>query len=94
MVVHNGRGQMMSAFIAVKKGIGRGKDHNSSPTQVLERGRRLRKDKIVLKLGDGKTIAAEVVGSLNLAISDHIRIELWKEARSGLVRECASRSVN
>ena len=31
---------------------------------------------MVLRLGDGKAVAAEIVGSLNLAISNHIRIEL------------------
>ncbi|KAL2230624.1 UNVERIFIED_CONTAM: hypothetical protein Sindi_1656800, partial [Sesamum indicum] len=54
-----------------KRGIGRGSAHNSSPTQVLERDRRLRKDEMVLRLGDGKAVAAEAIGSVNLAISDH-----------------------
>ncbi|KAL0440044.1 UNVERIFIED_CONTAM: hypothetical protein Slati_2487400 [Sesamum latifolium] len=44
--------------------------------QVLERSRKLRKDEMILRLGDGKVIAAEAVGSLSLVISDHIRIEL------------------
>ncbi|KAL0453683.1 UNVERIFIED_CONTAM: Retrovirus-related Pol polyprotein from transposon TNT 1-94 [Sesamum latifolium] len=50
--------------------------HNSSPTQVLERSRRLSKDEMILRLGDGKAIATEAVGSLSLVISNHIRIEL------------------
>ncbi|KAL0448674.1 UNVERIFIED_CONTAM: hypothetical protein Slati_1423800 [Sesamum latifolium] len=44
--------------------------------QVLERSRRLSKDEMILRLGDGKAIAAEALGSLNLVISDHTRIEL------------------
>ncbi|KAL2252795.1 UNVERIFIED_CONTAM: hypothetical protein Sindi_0074200 [Sesamum indicum] len=45
--VQSGRGQMMFAFIAVKRGIGRGSTHNFSPTHVLERSRRLSKDKMI-----------------------------------------------
>ncbi|KAL0281726.1 UNVERIFIED_CONTAM: Retrovirus-related Pol polyprotein from transposon TNT 1-94 [Sesamum radiatum] len=70
------RGQMMCAFIAMKRGIGRGTVHNSSPTQVLQRSRKLRKDEMVLRLGDGKAVAAEAVGSLSLVVSNHVRIEL------------------
>ncbi|KAL0391243.1 UNVERIFIED_CONTAM: Retrovirus-related Pol polyprotein from transposon TNT 1-94 [Sesamum calycinum] len=43
---------------------------------VLDRSRKLSKDEMILRLGDGKTVAVEAVGSLNLVISDHIRIEL------------------
>ncbi|KAL0411236.1 UNVERIFIED_CONTAM: hypothetical protein Slati_3713300, partial [Sesamum latifolium] len=64
--VLSGRRQMMCACIAKEKGIGRGSVHNSSPTQVLERSRRLSKDEMILRLGDGKAVAAEVVGSLRL----------------------------
>ncbi|KAL0355562.1 UNVERIFIED_CONTAM: hypothetical protein Sradi_4003100 [Sesamum radiatum] len=60
----------------MERGIGRGTVHNSSPTQVLERSRKLSKDEMVLRLGDGKAVAAEAVGSLSLVISDHIRIIL------------------
>ncbi|KAL0455965.1 UNVERIFIED_CONTAM: hypothetical protein Slati_0935700 [Sesamum latifolium] len=59
-----------------ERGIGRRSAHNSSPTQVLERSRRLSKDVMILRLGDGKAVAAKAVGSLNLVISDYIRIEL------------------
>ncbi|KAL2247900.1 UNVERIFIED_CONTAM: Retrovirus-related Pol polyprotein from transposon TNT 1-94 [Sesamum indicum] len=51
--------------------IGRGSAHDSSPTKMLERSRKLSKDEMILKLGDGKAVDAEVVGSLDLAISDH-----------------------
>ncbi|KAL0405945.1 UNVERIFIED_CONTAM: hypothetical protein Slati_3908400 [Sesamum latifolium] len=44
--------------------------------QVLERSRKLSKDEMILRLGDGKVVAAEAVGSLSLVVSDHIRIEL------------------
>ncbi|KAL0439183.1 UNVERIFIED_CONTAM: hypothetical protein Slati_2401300 [Sesamum latifolium] len=63
---------MMCACIAKERGIRGGSVHNSSPIQVLERSRKLSKDEMVLKLGDGKAVAAEAVGSLSLVISDHV----------------------
>ncbi|KAL0394452.1 UNVERIFIED_CONTAM: hypothetical protein Slati_4411400 [Sesamum latifolium] len=57
---------MMCAFIAMERGTGRGSVHNSSPTQVLQRSRKLCKDQMILRLGDGKAVAAEAVGSLSL----------------------------
>ncbi|KAL0439374.1 UNVERIFIED_CONTAM: hypothetical protein Slati_2420400 [Sesamum latifolium] len=74
--VLSGRRQMMCACIAKEKGIGRESVHNSSPTQVLKRRRRLSKDEMILRLGDGKAVAAEAVGSLSLVVSNHIRIDL------------------
>ncbi|KAL0411378.1 UNVERIFIED_CONTAM: hypothetical protein Slati_3727500 [Sesamum latifolium] len=74
--VLRGRRQMMSACITKERGIGRGSAHNSSATQVLERSRRLSKNEMILRLGDGKAVAAEVMGSLSLVISGRIRIEL------------------
>ncbi|KAL0462921.1 UNVERIFIED_CONTAM: hypothetical protein Slati_0179700 [Sesamum latifolium] len=74
--VLNSRRQMMCACIVKERGIGRGSVHNSSPTQVLERSRKLSKDEMILRLGDGKAVAMEAMGSLSLVISDHIRIEL------------------
>ncbi|KAL0394380.1 UNVERIFIED_CONTAM: hypothetical protein Slati_4404200 [Sesamum latifolium] len=74
--VLNGRGQIMCACIAKERGIGRGSVYNSSPTQVLERSRKLSKDEMILRLGDGKGIAAEAIGSLSLVISDRIQIIL------------------
>ncbi|KAL0285393.1 UNVERIFIED_CONTAM: hypothetical protein Sradi_7174700 [Sesamum radiatum] len=71
---------MMSACIAKEKGIGIGSAHNSSPTQVLEKSRRLSKDEMILRLDEGKVVAAEVVGSLSLVVSDRIWIE-FKEYR-------------
>ncbi|KAL0420792.1 UNVERIFIED_CONTAM: hypothetical protein Slati_3102100 [Sesamum latifolium] len=50
--------------------------HSCNNLQVLERSRRLNKDEMILRLGDGKIVAAEAVGFLSLVISDHIRIEL------------------
>ncbi|KAK4400713.1 Retrovirus-related Pol polyprotein from transposon RE2 [Sesamum angolense] len=44
--------------------------------KVLEKSRKLSKDEMILKLGGGKVVAVEAVGSLSLVISDHIRIEL------------------
>ncbi|KAL0433125.1 UNVERIFIED_CONTAM: Retrovirus-related Pol polyprotein from transposon TNT 1-94 [Sesamum latifolium] len=42
----------------------------------LERSRWLSKDEMILRLGDGKAVAAEAVGSLRLVVSNHIRIDL------------------
>ncbi|KAL0455847.1 UNVERIFIED_CONTAM: hypothetical protein Slati_0923900 [Sesamum latifolium] len=50
--------------------------HICNNLQVLERSRRLSKIEMILRLGDGKAIAAEAVGSLSLVNSDHIGIEL------------------
>ncbi|KAL0434840.1 UNVERIFIED_CONTAM: Retrovirus-related Pol polyprotein from transposon RE2 [Sesamum radiatum] len=74
--VLSGQRQMMSACIAKERGIGRGSVHNSSPTQVLQRSRKLSNDKMILRLGDGKAVVAEAVGSLRLVVSSHIRIDL------------------
>ncbi|KAL0405601.1 UNVERIFIED_CONTAM: hypothetical protein Slati_3874000, partial [Sesamum latifolium] len=59
-----------------ERGIGRGSVHNSSPTQVLERSKKLSKDEMVLRLGDRKAVAAEAVGPLSLVVSNRIWIDL------------------
>ncbi|KAL0383833.1 UNVERIFIED_CONTAM: Retrovirus-related Pol polyprotein from transposon TNT 1-94, partial [Sesamum latifolium] len=53
---------------AAPKGKGKGK--------VLERSKRLSKDEMILRVGDGKVVAAEAVESLCLVVSNHIRIDL------------------
>ncbi|KAL0462479.1 UNVERIFIED_CONTAM: hypothetical protein Slati_0135500 [Sesamum latifolium] len=50
--------------------------HICNDLQVLQRSRKLSKDEVVLRLGDGKAVAAEAVGTINLVISDHVRLEL------------------
>ncbi|KAL0394449.1 UNVERIFIED_CONTAM: Retrovirus-related Pol polyprotein from transposon RE2 [Sesamum latifolium] len=50
--------------------------HICNDLQVLERSRRLSKDEMILRLGDGKAVAAEAMGSLRLVVSNHIRIDL------------------
>ncbi|KAL0439621.1 UNVERIFIED_CONTAM: hypothetical protein Slati_2445100 [Sesamum latifolium] len=70
--VLSGRGQMMCACIAKERGIRRGSVHNSFPSQVLERSRKLSKDEMVLRLGHGKAVAAEAMGSLSLVISNRM----------------------
>ncbi|KAL0386254.1 UNVERIFIED_CONTAM: hypothetical protein Sradi_3019700 [Sesamum radiatum] len=50
--------------------------HICNDLQVLQRSRKLSKDEMVLRLGDGKAVAAEAVGSLSLVVSNHVRIEL------------------
>ncbi|KAL0451356.1 UNVERIFIED_CONTAM: hypothetical protein Slati_1113700 [Sesamum latifolium] len=51
-------------------------DHTCNDLQVLERSRKLSRDEVVLKLGDGKAVAAEAVGIVHLVVSDQVRIEL------------------
>ncbi|KAL0400321.1 UNVERIFIED_CONTAM: hypothetical protein Sradi_2375400 [Sesamum radiatum] len=50
--------------------------HICNDLQVLQRSRKLSKDEMVLRLGDGKAVAAEAVGSLSLVVSNHVMIEL------------------
>ncbi|KAL0427662.1 UNVERIFIED_CONTAM: hypothetical protein Slati_2941000 [Sesamum latifolium] len=50
--------------------------HICNDLLVLERSRKLSKDEMILKLGDGKVFAAEAVGSLSLVVSNRIRIDL------------------
>ncbi|KAL0395116.1 UNVERIFIED_CONTAM: hypothetical protein Slati_4477800 [Sesamum latifolium] len=61
LTVLSGQGQMMSARIPKEMDIGRGSAYKSSPTQVLERSRKLSKGEMILKLGDRKAVAAEAV---------------------------------
>ncbi|KAL0361157.1 UNVERIFIED_CONTAM: hypothetical protein Sradi_3800200 [Sesamum radiatum] len=67
---------MMSVYIVGKRAIRRVSAPSSSPVQVLERSRKLSRDEVVLKLCDGKTVAAEATGIVHLIFSDHVRIEL------------------
>ncbi|KAL0404180.1 UNVERIFIED_CONTAM: hypothetical protein Sradi_2058800 [Sesamum radiatum] len=50
--------------------------HICNDLQVLQRSRKLSKDEMILRLGDGKAVAAEAVGSLRLVVCSHIRIDL------------------
>ncbi|KAL0440427.1 UNVERIFIED_CONTAM: Retrovirus-related Pol polyprotein from transposon TNT 1-94 [Sesamum latifolium] len=50
--------------------------HICNNLQVLERSRKLSKDEMVLRLGDGKAVVAEAVGSLSLVVCNRIRIDL------------------
>ncbi|KAL0439310.1 UNVERIFIED_CONTAM: hypothetical protein Slati_2414000 [Sesamum latifolium] len=50
--------------------------HICNNLRVLQRSRKLSKDEMILRLGDGKAIAAEAVGSLSLVVSNHVRIDL------------------
>ncbi|KAL0406011.1 UNVERIFIED_CONTAM: hypothetical protein Slati_3915000 [Sesamum latifolium] len=50
--------------------------HICNDLQVLQRSRKLSKDEMILRLGDGKVVAAETVGSLSLVVSNHVRIDL------------------
>ncbi|KAK4381044.1 hypothetical protein Sango_3005600 [Sesamum angolense] len=75
-VLSSSRGQTISAPIAVRKGIGRGIVPIYLPIKVLQRSRKLSKDEVVLRLGDGKAITAEAVGIINLVVSDRVRLEL------------------
>ncbi|KAL0405493.1 UNVERIFIED_CONTAM: hypothetical protein Slati_3863200 [Sesamum latifolium] len=68
--VLSGRRQMMSACIARKGALEEGV--STTPLQP----RKLSKDEMILRLADGKAVAAEAVGSLRLVVSSHIRIDL------------------
>ncbi|KAL0394865.1 UNVERIFIED_CONTAM: hypothetical protein Slati_4452700 [Sesamum latifolium] len=68
---------MICACIVKEMGIERGSVHNSSPTQVLERSRKLSKDEMILRLRDGKAVAAEAVGSLSLVAVPQTPYEIW-----------------
>ncbi|KAL0288366.1 UNVERIFIED_CONTAM: hypothetical protein Sangu_2660800 [Sesamum angustifolium] len=48
--------------------------HIYNDLQVLQGSKRLIKDEMILRLGDGKAIAAEVIVSVELAISHHDRV--------------------
>ncbi|KAL0302161.1 UNVERIFIED_CONTAM: hypothetical protein Sangu_3115800 [Sesamum angustifolium] len=50
--------------------------HICNDLQVLQRSRKLSIDEVVLRLGDGKAVAAEAVGIINLVVSDHVRLDL------------------
>ncbi|KAL0440121.1 UNVERIFIED_CONTAM: hypothetical protein Slati_2495100 [Sesamum latifolium] len=49
---------------------------NFLPSNVCLLLRKLSKDEVVLRLGDGKAVTAEAVGTVNLVISDRVRLEL------------------
>ncbi|KAL0411310.1 UNVERIFIED_CONTAM: Retrovirus-related Pol polyprotein from transposon RE2 [Sesamum latifolium] len=70
-------GQMISVCIAEKRAIGRGSAPSSSPVQVLERSKKLSRDEVVLKLGNGKVVAAEAVGIVHLVVSDQTPYQIW-----------------
>ncbi|KAL0378782.1 UNVERIFIED_CONTAM: hypothetical protein Sradi_3183700 [Sesamum radiatum] len=44
--------------------------HICNDLQVLERSRKLSRDEVVLKLGDGKAVVAEAVGIVHLVVND------------------------
>ncbi|KAL0409595.1 UNVERIFIED_CONTAM: hypothetical protein Sradi_1893900 [Sesamum radiatum] len=44
--------------------------------EVLQRSKKLSNDEMILRLGDGKAVATETVGSPRLVVSSHIRIDL------------------
>ncbi|KAL0301631.1 UNVERIFIED_CONTAM: hypothetical protein Sradi_6439900 [Sesamum radiatum] len=53
--------------------------HICNDLQVLQKSRKLSKDEVVLRLGDGKAVAAEAVGIINLVTS----VDLNTQARGG-----------
>ncbi|KAL0282169.1 UNVERIFIED_CONTAM: hypothetical protein Sradi_7269100, partial [Sesamum radiatum] len=75
-VLSSSRGQTITAPIAVRKGIRRGIVPIYLSIKVLQRSKKLSKDEVVLRLCDGKVVAAEAVGIINLVVSDHVRLEL------------------
>ncbi|KAL0361990.1 UNVERIFIED_CONTAM: hypothetical protein Scaly_1154200 [Sesamum calycinum] len=75
-VLTSSQGQTISATIAVRKGIGREIVPIYLLIKVLQRNRKLSKDEVVLRLSDGKAVAAEAVGIINLVINGRVRLEL------------------
>ncbi|KAL0300189.1 UNVERIFIED_CONTAM: Retrovirus-related Pol polyprotein from transposon TNT 1-94 [Sesamum calycinum] len=51
-------------------------DQGMFVVEVLQRSRKLSNDEVVLRLGDGKFVAAEAVGIINLVVNDRVRLEL------------------
>ncbi|KAL0318241.1 UNVERIFIED_CONTAM: hypothetical protein Scaly_2851900 [Sesamum calycinum] len=68
-VLSNSRGQTISAPIAVRKGIRRGIVPIYLPIKVCAtKKQKASKCEVVLRFGDGKAVAAEAVGIINLVI--------------------------
>ncbi|KAL0416299.1 UNVERIFIED_CONTAM: Retrovirus-related Pol polyprotein from transposon RE2 [Sesamum latifolium] len=63
--VLSSRRQMMCAFIAMERGTGRGVSTTPLHPGAAKK-QKLSKDEMILRLGDGKAVAAEAVGSLSL----------------------------
>ncbi|KAK4383116.1 hypothetical protein Sango_2807900 [Sesamum angolense] len=53
-----------------------GLSQSISQSKVLQRSRKLSKDEVVLRLGDGKAVAAEAVEIIKLVTNDRVRLEL------------------
>ncbi|KAL0439044.1 UNVERIFIED_CONTAM: hypothetical protein Slati_2387400 [Sesamum latifolium] len=97
---------MICACIAKERGIRRGSVHNSSPIQVLKRSRRLSKDEMILRLGDGKVVAAEALGSLRLVLNlimtaqhkckvdNHENAQIWHARLGHISKDRISRLVD
>ncbi|KAL0287115.1 UNVERIFIED_CONTAM: Retrovirus-related Pol polyprotein from transposon TNT 1-94 [Sesamum angustifolium] len=51
-------------------------DQGMFVVEVLQRSRKLSKDEVIFRLGDGKAVAAEAVRIINLVVSDRVRLEL------------------
>ncbi|KAL0284641.1 UNVERIFIED_CONTAM: Transposon Ty1-ML2 Gag-Pol polyprotein [Sesamum radiatum] len=68
------------------KGTGRGSVHNSSTTQVLQRSRKLSKDEMILRLGNGEAVAVEsnliMTAQHKRKVDDHENAQIW-HARLG-----------
>ncbi|KAL0405845.1 UNVERIFIED_CONTAM: hypothetical protein Slati_3898400 [Sesamum latifolium] len=73
-----GKGTAVIATASTEeRGIRRGSVHNSSSTQVCAgKKQKAKHGWMILRLADGKAVAAEAVGSLRLVVSSHIRIDL------------------
>ncbi|KAL0386100.1 UNVERIFIED_CONTAM: Transposon Ty1-BL Gag-Pol polyprotein [Sesamum radiatum] len=80
-----GKGKVVAAtasaggFPTALTGKSKGKvggSQRSRANDVLERSRKLSKDEMILRLGNGNAVAAEAMGFLSLVVSDHIQIEL------------------
>ncbi|KAL0293075.1 UNVERIFIED_CONTAM: Retrovirus-related Pol polyprotein from transposon TNT 1-94 [Sesamum calycinum] len=73
-VLNSNRGQTITAPITMRKGIGRGIIPDSPKqgmflVEVLQRSRKLRKDEVVLRLGDGKPLNTQARGRFSYFIT-------------------------
>ncbi|KAL0391186.1 UNVERIFIED_CONTAM: hypothetical protein Scaly_0475700 [Sesamum calycinum] len=82
LVLSSSRGQTISMPIAARKGIGRGIVPIYLPIKVLQRSRKLSKDEVVLRLGDGKAIAAEAMWHARLSHISEDRMKKLVDSKS------------
>ncbi|KAL0448859.1 UNVERIFIED_CONTAM: hypothetical protein Slati_1442300 [Sesamum latifolium] len=104
--VLSGQRQMMCACIAKERGIGKRECPQLLSNPGAERSRRLSKAEMILRLGDGKAVAAEAVGSLRLVsnlimtaqhkrkMDNHENAQIWHARLGHISKDRISRLVD